>query len=280
MKIYIAEDDLSVISVLEDIVDTCSLGRICGASGEMPPDAQTIAALRPDIILVDFLMPEKDGVQLVKELRAMGVTARCIMLSQVSSKELVGKAYDAGIDFFISKPINFVEVKSVIENVKRQIENDRKLSSIQKLFNSGANAVEDADARAQQRLRRLQVILNQLGISSEKGSEDIIALCLYLEDCALSLTSSNIGQLCSALSDAPKTMEQRVRRAIAKAMTNIAHMGLEDYSNEIFTRYGGSLFTFEELRAEMDNIRGRSSKGGKSNVKKFLDGMLLLLDED
>lgn len=279
MKIYIAEDDLSVVSVLEDIIDSCSLGRVCGTSGEEPPDPTTIAALRPDIILVDFLMPEKDGVQLLNELRALGVTARCIMLSQVSSKELVSKAYAAGIDFFISKPINFIEVKSVIENVKRQIENDRKLTSIQKLFNTDSGA-ETPDQMEQQRLRRLQVILNQLGISSERGSEDITALCLYLEDNDLSLTSSNIGQLCATLSDSPKTMEQRVRRAIAKAMTNIAHMGLEDYANEVFTHFGGSLFSFEELRAEMDFIRGRSTKGGKSNVKKFLDGILLLLNEE
>lgn len=39
------------------------------------------------------------------------------MISQVAAKELIGKAYDAGIEFFISKPINIIEVKSVIRNV-------------------------------------------------------------------------------------------------------------------------------------------------------------------
>lgn len=37
------------------------------------------------------------------------------MISQVSAKELISKAYSAGIDFFISKPINLIEVRSDIK---------------------------------------------------------------------------------------------------------------------------------------------------------------------
>ena len=279
MRIYIAEDDLSVITVLEDIIDSCRLGSVCGSSGENPPDTAAIAALCPDIVLVDFLMPEKDGVQLVRELKALNLPCRCIMLSQVSSKDLVGKAYDAGVDFFISKPINYIEVKSVLENVTRQIENDRKLASIQKIFSSGVQQPAAAE-ESRLRQRRLQLVLNQLGISSEKGGDDIVMLCEYLLEHHLSLTQTNVGQLCAALSSSPKTMEQRVRRAIAKSLTNLAHMGLEDYSNDVFVRWSGTLFPFEELRAEMDYIRGKRGQGGKINIKKFLDGLLLLLEEE
>ena len=40
-----------------------------------------ILALEPDVILVDFLMPGKDGVELVRELKEKGCGARCIMIS-------------------------------------------------------------------------------------------------------------------------------------------------------------------------------------------------------
>ncbi len=39
------------------------------------------------------------------------------MLSQVSSKDMIAKAYENGIEFYISKPINAVEVKSVLKKV-------------------------------------------------------------------------------------------------------------------------------------------------------------------
>ena len=86
MRIYIIEDDTSVIGVLEDIVEGNQLGTICGDSGGGPADLQQILALAPDLILVDLLMPQKDGIQVVRELKEQGCTAKFIMISQVSSK--------------------------------------------------------------------------------------------------------------------------------------------------------------------------------------------------
>lgn len=63
MRIYIIEDDPSVISILEDIVEGSKLGVVCGDTAEGPPDLEHIAAVGPDIILIDLLMPEKDGIQ-------------------------------------------------------------------------------------------------------------------------------------------------------------------------------------------------------------------------
>ena len=104
MRIYIIEDDLSVIGILEDIVEGCGLGTICGDTGDGPPDLPQILALDPDLILIDLLMPEKDGIQVVRELREMGSEAKFIMISQVSSKEMIAKAYTAGISFSSKSP--------------------------------------------------------------------------------------------------------------------------------------------------------------------------------
>ena len=181
MEIYIVEDDLSVINNLEEIMEQHQLGNICGDSGEEAPDVSRIMAQNPDIILVDLLMPQKDGIQVVRELREQGCKAKCIMLSQVSDKELVGKAYDAGVDFFISKPINLIEVKSVISNVSQQIQNERTLSNIRKMFLSEKTDVKDLRQEIEsQHLRKLQGILNQLGMSGEKGCGDILQVCQYL----------------------------------------------------------------------------------------------------
>ena len=92
MRIYIIEDDISVISILEDIVERNNLGTVCGDSGEGVPELEAILAACPDLILIDLLMPEKDGIQIVRELKERGCQAKFIMISQVSSKELIAKA--------------------------------------------------------------------------------------------------------------------------------------------------------------------------------------------
>ena len=127
MRIYIAEDDPSVIGVLEDILESSALGRVCGASEEGAPDPERIMALDPDLVLVDLLMPGRDGIQLVRELKELGSRAKFVMISQVSAKELIAKAYQAGVEFFIQKPINLIEVRQVVGNVIRQMENERAL---------------------------------------------------------------------------------------------------------------------------------------------------------
>ena len=98
MRIYIAEDDPSVIGVLEDILESSALGRVCGASEEGAPDPERIMALDPDLVLVDLLMPGRDGIQLVRELKELGVNVRFeregIDTANVSS-ELITAIYAA-----------------------------------------------------------------------------------------------------------------------------------------------------------------------------------------
>ena len=244
MRIYIIEDDTSVIGVLEDIVEGSQLGTICGDSGGGPADLQQILALAPDLILVDLLMPQKDGIQVVRELKEQGCTAKFIMISQVSSKEMVAKAYLAGVDFFISKPINLIEVRQVIRNVSQQLENERNLYTIQSVFGE-KQLTSTADQQREVYRRRLQTTLSQLGMAGEKGARDIMEMCLYL-------------------------LERHQQ---------VSQVGVEDYGNEVFTQYASRLFPFQEVRAEMAYLQGKGQKG-KANLKRFLDGMLVLAEED
>ena len=278
MRIYIIEDDITVISILEDIVERNGLGTICGDTADGPPDLEHILAVGPDLILADLLMPGKDGIQVVRELREMGCTAKFIMISQVSSKELIAKAYTVGVDFFIQKPINLIEVRQVIQNVTRQLENERALQTIQSVFANRAAPALQEDLHDRER-RRIKYILSQLGMAGEKGSRDIIDLCLLLMEQGQTASQMGVSALCAQVSDAPKTLEQRVRRAVERGLSHIASLGLEDYNNEFFVRYSTRLFSFQEVRAEMDRLRG-NGPGGKVNLKKFLDGLLILAEEE
>lgn len=280
MEIYIVEDDISVINILEDIIEDNELGEVCGSTEGGPADIDEILALKPDVVLVDFLMPGKDGVQLVRELKENGCRARFIMISQVSAKELVGKAYDAGIEFFVHKPINIIEVKSVIQNVERQIQNEKIIGNIKNMFMAEIAVMPREKKADDEYAKKLLYILNRVGMSGEKGGDDILKICHYLNYNKRSISQVSIGQLCELLSDAPKNMEQRIRRAIAVGMSNLAHLGIEDFMNDTFTAYSSTLFPFEEIRSEMDFIRGKRKYGGKVSIKKFVDSLMLAVERD
>ena len=279
MRIYIVEDDVTVISILEDIVEREGLGTICGDTAEEGPDLEQILAVDPDIILIDLLMPGKDGIQVMRELREMGCGARFIMISQVSSKEMIAKAYTAGAEFFIQKPINLIEVRKVIANVSRELENERALKAIQSVFAARANPAPSPVSREERQRRRIKYILSQLGMAGEKGSQDIMDLCDYLLRQGETASQMGVSALCAKLSDSPRTQEQRVRRAVERGLNHIASLGLEDYNNELFTRYSARLFSFQEVRHEMSYLQGKGT-GGKVNLKQFLDGLLILSEEE
>ena len=278
MRIYIIEDDTSVISILEDIVEGNDLGTICGDTGGRAVDLDQILAMAPDLILVDLLMPQKDGIQVVRELKELGCTAKFIMISQVSNKEMVAKAYLAGVDFFINKPINQIEVRQVIRNVVQQMENERNLQTIQNVF-AERQITSSAEQKREQQRRRIQTTLSQLGMAGEKGAKDIIEMCLLLLERGQQVSQVGVGALCAQLSDSPKSMEQRARRAVERGLTHLASLGVEDYGNEVFSEYASRLFPFQEVRAEMAYLQGKGQKG-KANLKRFLDGMLVLAEEE
>jgi len=278
LRIYIAEDDGGVIDTLRDFIEDQGLGEVVGSSEDDGGDALQIAALQPDLILIDFLMPGRDGAELVRCLREKGCRAKCIMLSQVTQKDMIAKAYDAGIDFFLNKPINIVELRAVIGTVVRQLENERTIEALRRVLFSGQPAVpQDTDEESR---RKINNILASVGMAGEKGSADILNLCLFVKREQKSLQQESIRELCSELSNNPKSMEQRMRRAIAVGLTNLAHLGLEDFLNESFTRYGSTLFRFEEVRAEMDLIRGKKDYGGKPSIKKFIESLMQLAEQD
>lgn len=283
MEIYIVEDDLSVISILEDIIEDNDLGSVSGSSGENGADIDEILIRKPDVILIDYLMPGKDGMQVVRELKEKGCRAKFVMISQVSSKDMVGKAYDAGVDFFISKPINLIEVKSVIQNVESQLKNEKTIANLRTMFMNEISDMSGNSDRAKEVTnvdyeKKVRYILNRIGMSGEKGAEDIVKICEYLKSSGQPIATVSIGRLCEIISDAPKNMEQRIRRAISVGMSNLAHLGVEDFMNETFTEYSNSLFPFEEIRSEMDHIRGKSRYGGKVSIKKFIDALMLEAD--
>ncbi|WP_144488030.1 response regulator, partial [Bacillus pumilus] len=74
-----------------------------------------------DILLIDLLMPGRDGIETIRHLQG-SYNGKAVMISQVEAKEMVGEAYSLGIEYFIHKPINKIEIVTVLRKVKERIE--------------------------------------------------------------------------------------------------------------------------------------------------------------
>lgn len=272
MKFFILDDDMNVIHILNKIIKDRNLGVVIGEETDGKSGFERIKASKPDIALIDLLMPGIDGLNIIKELKKEHMNTEFIMISQVTSKKMIEKAYRYGVEYYICKPINAIEVEAIIKKVMERIQITKTLSQVQQIFNKVpvSNPVE-IDKTCDKYVNK---VLRDLGIIGEKGSQDIVAIIDYVVKNGINLNSITIHEICSRFTDNPKSMEQRIRRAINRAMSNIANIGLEDYMNEVFAEYSNYLFNFEQVRLEMEYLRGNSSKGGSTNIKKFLMGLI------
>lgn len=278
MKIYLIDDDANILNFMKLIIQAKNLGEICGVC-RSPMDAlEDLKYIKPDIVVVDLLMPGMDGISFVKKANAEFQDIAYIMLSQVSSKDMIASAYEAGVEFFIQKPINAIEVESVITRVCQSLAMKRTLNSMQNLFMTQMQDVIPKAAPIPQsepvHLQKTKDILQRLGIIGEIGSKDIINVVDYMITHRDTASDMTLIELCAQFSENPKSVEQRIRRTANTAMVNLAHLGLEDYSNDTFIEYSNTLFNFEQIRREMDHIRGKNHKGGNVKIRNFLNALV------
>ncbi|MFA7572287.1 MAG: DNA-binding domain-containing protein [Lutispora sp.] len=274
MRYYIVDDDINVVKILSNIIEDNNLGEVIGCDNDGDTAYKEILANNPDIVLVDLLMPKLDGNTLVKEIKAIRPKINFIMISQVSDHELITESYESGIEFFINKPLNKIEVEKVANKVAQKIRLEDMVNNIRKVFKDiGGQEEEEQD-----KTKEIKYILSMLGMLGEKGTNDIINICVYLINAKKSYDECAIDELCKYLPDNSKTVKQRMRRAMKEGLTNLANAGLEDYLGDNFQRYSNMLFDFENVKAEMDYIRGKRNGGGKVNMNKFFEGLILLCE--
>ena len=274
MSFYFIDDDKNICNILKLIINERGLGVCCGSANNAAEALEDLPSAKPDIVIVDLLMPEMDGISFVKQARKIVPDASYIMLSQVSSKDMIASAYEAGIEFFIQKPINSVEVEAVIKKVSDGLSMKRMVRKMQNIFMEDTSpATVTVPDNSEQIENSLRTILTRIGIIGDIGSKDIISIVKYLVDHQDHADSLTVGDLCSRFCDTPKSMEQRIRRTAFNGLVNLAHLGLEDYSNEIFVDYSSTLYNFEQVRREMDFIRGKTDKHGNVRIKQFLNAL-------
>ena len=262
MSFYFIDDDKNICNILKLIINERGLGVCCGSANNAAEALEDLPSAKPDIVIVDLLMPEIDGISFVKQARKIVPDASYIMLSQVSSKDMIASAYEAGIEFFIQKPINSVEVEVVIKKVSDGLSMKRMVRKMQNIFMEDTSpATVTVPDNSEQIENSLRTILTRIGIIGDIGSKDIISIVKYLVDHQDNADSLTVSDLCSRFCDTPKSM------------VNLAHLGLEDYSNEIFVDYSSTLYNFEQVRREMDFIRGKTDKHGNVRIKQFLNAL-------
>lgn len=79
-----------------------------------------VSEARPDLVLLDMLMPGADGMEVLRQIKTILPECRVIIVTGVNSQQLASKALEAGACDFIGKPFDVVDLRQKVARALAQ----------------------------------------------------------------------------------------------------------------------------------------------------------------
>jgi DNA-binding response OmpR family regulator len=126
MKILVIDDDKEIIKVLKNNLEAEFI--VVDTAENSKKALFVVKTNHYDLIILDYIMPEKNGLEICKEIRNEKIKTPIIMLSVKNDLPTKKEMFTAGIDDFMTKPFLFEElilrikaVSSRSDNIKEKI---------------------------------------------------------------------------------------------------------------------------------------------------------------
>ncbi len=73
--------------------------------------------LGPDVVLMDLVMPEMEGIEAVEKIMEIDTEAKIVVISSIGYDEVVNRALSLGAKHFLTKPVDINQAANVITSV-------------------------------------------------------------------------------------------------------------------------------------------------------------------
>ena len=124
MKLLIVDDSVIVREILKDSLSEVEGIEIAGEASNASEAVEMIRRLRPDVVLLDFKMPDGNGLSVLKEIRSEKLSPLVLMFTNYPHLQYRDACLDAGAHYFFDKSIDFDKVIEVLEQTARPLRRD------------------------------------------------------------------------------------------------------------------------------------------------------------
>ena len=108
IKILLVEDEATLAIIIRDTLNSQGFKVITAENGER--GLQLFFHERPDVVVADVMMPNMDGLEMVKRIRNKDVTTPILFLTALSETEDVVRGFEAGANDYLRKPFGMLEL--------------------------------------------------------------------------------------------------------------------------------------------------------------------------
>ncbi len=120
LRVLIVDDAIFMRKMISEIIVENGM-EVAGEADTGAKAIERYKELRPDLVTMDIIMPEMNGIDAVRKILECDSQARIIMCSALGQQALVQEAIGAGAKDFLIKPFNAARVVEVIAKVTSQV---------------------------------------------------------------------------------------------------------------------------------------------------------------
>jgi heavy metal response regulator len=118
MRVLVVEDEQKMADLIKRGLEEEGMEVEAAYDGET--GLQAAQSGKHDIIILDIMLPGRDGFEVARELRATGVNTPILMLTAHDATEMKVKGLDSGADDYLTKPFAFAELLARIRALQRR----------------------------------------------------------------------------------------------------------------------------------------------------------------
>ncbi|MBM3274110.1 MAG: response regulator transcription factor [Candidatus Sericytochromatia bacterium] len=112
-RILVVEDETHMLAGIEDLLRLKGYTALAAQTG--PAGLETALAEKPDLMLLDVMLPGMSGFDVLRDLRGRGYDGAVIMLTAKGTDLDKARGFDLGVDDYVTKPFSVLELLGRIQ---------------------------------------------------------------------------------------------------------------------------------------------------------------------
>ena len=230
LNVAIADDNERMVQLLDRIVSSDEELEVVGKAGNGEELIEIIREKKPDVVLLDIIMPKLDGLTVMDRVNHEPNLKKpaFIVISAVSQEKMTEDAFELGADYYILKPF---DNETVVNRIKRvRTRQQRSFAKTKKI-----NAYESQKEYMEHNLEAdVTNIIHEVGVPAHIKGYQYLRDAIIMSVNDMEMLNSITKILYPTIAKRHQTTPSRVERAIRHAIEVAWSRGKMDTIDELF----------------------------------------------